>query len=80
MANTEDKGKVETFDQSDLLGVKPYGSIGPGRDTEEAKSVVSKLKKKKAGAIAAEGSTQKSGEEANVGEVSSAIGNFVNRK
>lgn len=80
MANTEDKGKVSTYDRSDILGQKPYGNIGPDRDTEETKSVVGKLKKKKADALVAEGSTSKSGEKANVGEVSTAIGNFVNRQ
>lgn len=77
MAN-EDKGRTTTHDQSDLLGMKPFGSIGPGRTTEEAK-VVGKLKKKKGESLRAEGSTQKGGEQANVGEVSKAIGNFVNR-
>ena len=78
MASIEDKGKVETHDQSDLMGVKPFGKIGPDRTTEEAK-VVGKLKKKKGEAIRAEGSTSKDGEKANVGEVSKAIGDFVNR-
>lgn len=76
---TEDKGKKENYDQSDLMGVKPYGNIGPDRDTEETKSVVSKLKKKKVDSLRAEGSTEESGLEANVGKVSTAIGNFVNR-
>lgn len=71
----EDKGKTTTEDQSDLMGVKPFGSIGSDRTQNETKSIVDKLKKKRA-----EGSTQKTGEKANVGEVSSAIGNFVNRK
>jgi hypothetical protein len=70
---TEDKGKKEDFDESELMGVKPYGNIGPDRTAEETK-VVEKLKKKKA-----EGSTSQSGEKANVGEVSKAIGSFVNR-
>lgn len=35
---TEDKGKVNTYDQSDLMEGKPAASLG---------SVVSKLKKKK---------------------------------
>ena len=74
----EDKGKKETHDASSLVGVKPFGNIGPGRTTDEAK-VVSKLKKKKAANIA-DGSTSQSGEEANVGKVSTAIGSFVNRK
>ena len=78
MANIEDKGKVTTSDQSDLMGIKPYGNIGPDRTTEETKSVVGKLKKKKKGAMRAEGSTVQSGEEANA-HVSKAIGNFVNR-
>jgi len=71
---TEDKGKVETTDESELMGVKPYASIGPGRTTDEAK-VVEKLKQKKL----AKGSTSQSGEEANVGKVSTAISSFVNR-
>lgn len=70
---TTDKGKKEDFDESELMGVKPYGNIGPGRSAEETK-VVEKLKAKKA-----KGSTSESGEEANVGKVSKAIGNFVNR-
>ena len=75
---TEDKGKKENFDQSDLMGVKPYGNIGPGRTAEEAK-VVTKLKKKKVGSLRAEGSTEQSGEEANAGSITKSIGNFVNR-
>jgi hypothetical protein len=78
MAKTEDKGKTTTHDMSHLMGQKPYGNIGPGRTAEEA-AVVGKLKKKKAGALAAEGSTEESGEKANVGEVCKSIGNFVNR-
>ena len=70
---TIDKGKKEDFDESELLGVKPYGNIGPGRTAEETK-VVEKLKKKRA-----TGSTSESGQEANLGKVSTAIGNFVNR-
>ena len=77
MANV-DKGKTATHDQSDLMGIKPFGNIGPDRTTEETKSVVGKLKKKKGSALRAEGSTVKSGEEANA-SVSKAIGNFVNR-
>ena len=69
----ENKGKVETSDESDLMGIKPYGNIGPGRSTDEAK-IVEKLKKKRA-----KGSTAESGEKANVGIVTKAIGNFVNR-
>ena len=77
---TEDKGKSATHDQSDLLGVKPFGNIGPDRSTEETKSVVGKLKKKKGEALRADGSTVESGEKANAGcGVSKAIGNFVNR-
>lgn len=71
--NTEDKGKVETSDESDLMGIKPYGNIGPDRISDEQK-VIEKLKKKRA-----EGSTQESGEEANAGKTSEAIGKFVNR-
>lgn len=74
MANKiEDKGKVETSDESDLMGIKPYGNIGPGRSTDEAK-IVEKLKKKRA-----KGSTLESGIEANAGQVTKAIGNFVNK-
>ena len=73
---TEDKGKTENHDQSDLLGVKPFGNIGPDRSAEETKSVKDKLLKKK---LRPEGSTAQSGEKANVGEVSKSIGNFVNR-
>ena len=79
MSKTEDKGKVETHDQSDIMGVKPYGNIGPGRTTEETK-VVGKLKKKKGESLRAEGSTQKSGESANADGVSKAIGHFVNNR
>jgi hypothetical protein len=82
MANTEDKGKVDTYDQSDLLGVKPFGNIGPDRTTDETmtgKKVAGKLKKKKADSLRAKGSTVKSGEDANGGGVSRAIGDFVNR-
>jgi hypothetical protein len=73
-----DKGKVNTHDQSDLLGLKPFGDIGPGRTTEETK-VVSKLKKKKAAQLRAKGSTFKEGIEANAGKVSAAIGHFANK-
>lgn len=76
MAN-QDKGKVETHDMSNLMEVKPYGNIGPDRSQEETK-VVEKLKKKKKVEVA-EGSTSESGEKANVGSVSKAIGSFVNR-
>lgn len=78
MEKTEDKGKMKNHDQSDLLGVKPYGNIGPGRTTEETKSVVNKLKKKKVDSLRAEGSTVESGEEANI-KASRAIGNLVNK-
>jgi hypothetical protein len=77
MANQEDKGKSEMFDQSDITGKKPYSSIGPDRSTEETKSVVNKLKKKKKAVDVAEG-TESTGE-ASGGKVSTAIGNFVNR-
>ncbi len=79
MAN-EDKGKSSAVDQSDLMGVKPFGNIGPDRSQEETKSVVSKLKKKKADSSRADGSTTESGEKANVGKVIDSIGHFVNRK
>lgn len=74
----EDKGKKESFDQSDLMGIKPFASIGPDRDTNETK-VVEKLKNKKSKALRADGSTIESGQKANVGEYVGAIKNFVNR-
>jgi hypothetical protein len=55
MHNTTDKGKKEAYNQSDLLGQKPYSSIGSGRTAEEMK-VVTKIKKKKANALRAKGS------------------------
>lgn len=73
MIKEEDKGKVENYDQSDLLGIKPFGNIGPDRTQAETK-VVEKLKK-----LRAKGSTAQSGEEANVGDISKAIGKFVNK-
>jgi len=73
----QDKGKKESYDQSELLGVKPYASIGPGRTSEET-AIVGKLKKKKQ-AMVAKGSTSQDGEKANVGSVSRSIGSFVNR-
>ena len=69
---TENKGKVNTHDQADLPSKSPFSNIGPG-------DVVSKLKKKKVGSLRARGSTAKEGEEANLGKVSGAIKNFVNR-
>lgn len=78
MSNIEDKGKTTTHDQSDLLGLKPFGNIGEDRTNEETK-VVSKLKKKKADALRAKGSTQESGVEANAGSMSEAIGRFANK-
>ena len=74
MAKIENKGKSEMHDQSDLMGIKPFGNIGPGRTAEEQK-VVEKIKR-----IRAKGSTAESGDKANVGGVSTAIGSFVNRK
>lgn len=78
---TEDKNKVDSFDKSNLMGVKPFGNIGSGRTTEETKRVVAKLKKRKAnggeegdGEVAS-GSTSESGEKANV--MSGALRNFV---
>jgi hypothetical protein len=77
----ENKGKTQSFDKSYLMGVKPFGNIGPDRTTEETKNVVSKLKKKKkdgmggTGGDVAEGSTAESGECANV---SKAISGFSN--
>lgn len=72
----EDKGKSEMFDQSDIMGKKPYSSIGPDRKAEEQK-VVKKILKKKKEVEVADG--YESGEEANGGKLSKAIGNFVNR-
>jgi hypothetical protein len=72
----EDKGKMKNFDQSDLSGLKPFSSIGPGRTIDETK-VVKKLKNKKAGQLRAKGSTFKEGIEANAGKVSAAIGQFT---
>jgi hypothetical protein len=74
----EDKGKVNTHDQSDLLGMKPFGNIGSDRTTKETR-VINKLKKKKAAQLRAKGSTFKEGLEANAGKVSAAIGNFANK-
>ena len=78
MAKSVDKGKKMGYDQSDLLGQKPYGSIGPGRSVAETK-LVRKLKKRKAGFLRAKGSTAKSGEKANVGGYSRLMKHFVNR-
>lgn len=80
MHKTEDKGKTEMHDQSWLMGEKPFGNIGPGRTAEEAKVVGKLKKKKKEKYMMAKGSTEESGEEANVGKVSTAISSFVNRK
>ncbi len=74
----EDKGKTTTHDQSDLMSIKPFGNIGEDRSQEETK-IVGKLKKKKADSLRAKGSTEESGEKANVGGISKSIGNFVNR-
>jgi hypothetical protein len=79
MANVEDKGKSEMHDQSDLMGVKPFGSIGPDRSTEETKSVVGKLKKKKADSMRAEGSTSEDGEKANLGGNIGTLNRFANK-
>ncbi|MFA7301825.1 MAG: hypothetical protein WC069_05965 [Candidatus Shapirobacteria bacterium] len=75
-----DKSKKTQEDQADLLGMKPFSSIGPDRDTEETKSVVDKLKKKKLNSTRAEGSTEEDGQKANLDKMTGAIGNFVNRK
>ena len=75
---TEDKGRTTTHDQSDLLGMKPFSSIGPDRSADEV-AVVGKLKKKKAEALRAKGDTHEDGEKANLGSCSKAIGNFINR-
>ena len=80
MPKTENKGKSEMHDQSWLMGVKPFGNIGPGRTVDEMKTVDKVKKKAKEKYMMAKGSTSQSGEEANVGEVSTAIGSFVNRK
>lgn len=79
MQKTEDKIKTTTHNQSDLLGMKPFGNIGEGRTGEEVKKVKGKLKSKKGAALRAEGSTSQSGEKANVGNVSKSISSFVNR-
>lgn len=84
----EDKGKTKMYDQSDLMGMKPFGNIGPDRTVEQMK-VVGKLKKKKAGQLRAKGSTEESGETDNAGgtdssngknaaKISTVIGHFVN--
>lgn len=79
MTKIEDKGKTTSHDQSDLLGVKPFGNIGPDRNAEDTKSVVGKLKKKKVDSLRADGSTVESGEKANAGGCSKAIKDFVNK-
>lgn len=66
MATTIDKGRKINYDQSDLMGMKPFGSIGPGRTTKE---IIGKLKKKKINCLRAVGSTSKDGEKANLGGV-----------
>ena len=78
MPNTTDAGKTTTHDQSDLMSIKPFGNIGEDRTPEETK-IVGKLKKKKADALRASGSTTESGEKANAGGISKKIGDFVNR-
>ena len=75
---TTDMSKSTTHDQSDLMSIKPFVHIGEDRTTEETK-IVGKLKKKKADALRASGSTTESGEKANMGGISKSIGNFVNR-
>jgi len=75
MKNT-DKIKTAIHDQSDLLGMKPFGSIG---NEGVVNSVKSKLKNKKMNTLRAKGSTSQSGEKANVGAISGAIGHFVNK-
>jgi len=72
---SHDKERTTRIGQTEVLGQKPPASIGPGRSQMETK-LVKKLKDKK---IRAEGSTFKTGEKKNVGEVSSAIGRFVNK-
>ena len=76
MVNIVDKGKKKDYDQSDLMGMKPFGSIGPCRKTEE---IVKKLKNKKTKLLRAAGSSSQSGEKANLGEVSKKLKGFVNR-
>jgi hypothetical protein len=73
-----DKGQKENFNQSDLMGLKPFSSIGPGRTTAET-MVVKKLKNKKASQLRAKGSTFKEGIEANAGKVSAAMGSFARK-
>lgn len=70
----QDKGHKMVHPQEDLMGMKPFGSIGENRSQMKTK-IVSKLKDK----IRAKGSTSMSGKVANVGGVSGAIKNFVNR-
>ncbi len=72
MATSIDKGKTGREDQSDLLGESPFGTIGPGRSSEEAsRNIVGKLKKKR-GSVAG-GSTWESKETANVGDAISRV-------
>lgn len=70
----ENKGKTKNYDQSDIMGEKPYGSIGKAN-----LKLLKKLKKKKVDSLRAKGSTSKSGEIANVGAISKSIGNFVKK-
>lgn len=78
MANQEDKIKTTSHDMSEMNGVKPFGNIG---SEKAAGSVVEKLKKNKEKKLVADGSTTKSGEDANVGtQVTKSIGDFVGRK
>lgn len=60
MSKQEDKGKTSSYDQSDLLGMKPFRKIG-------VKDVVDKLKKKKSESLRADGDTSFDGEKSNVG-------------
>jgi len=76
--NKEDKSKSLMTPKPEIMGVKPYGSIGPDRSQSETK-VVEKIKGKKKAKLGI-GSTSKSGEKANVGGISKVIGNFINRK
>ena len=86
MAKSTDMGKVEHFDQADkFMGVKPFATIGPDRDSMTAsKNITSKLKKKKAqqdgkGGIGS-GSSGEEGETANADGVSKAINKMMEFK
>ncbi len=88
---TEDKGKVQSFDKSDMNGVKPYGNIGSDRDadrkgSDHTSNIVSKLNKnrktksngKGSRGQVADGSTEDSGAKAN--GLTSVLNGFSNRR